>query len=92
MRLHGIVQTAELAENPPGGERVEMLLRLQGVGRGQPRLVVVPFEMLLADPALDPESVPGHGCEAEVEQNAEGRWIVAEIHVAGRSVLRPPDG
>ena len=30
-----------------------MVVRVQGVGAGQPRLLVIPFSVLLADPELD---------------------------------------
>ncbi len=53
MRIRGIVRTATLEENPPGSDRIEMVLRVQGVGPGQPRTLVVPYELLLADPELD---------------------------------------
>lgn len=91
MRLRGIVQTATLQENPPGSEAIELVLRLQGVGPGQPRSVIVPFQLLLDDPSLDPEAAAGHGFEAEVEQAPDGRWIVASISLAQRRVLREPE-
>jgi len=88
MQIHGIVQAATLEENPPGGEAIEMILRVQGVGPGQPRKIVVPFELLLLDPTLEPESVAGHGFEAKVDQAGPGRWEVAQIAFAGGRVLR----
>lgn len=88
MRFRGIVMSAVLDENPPGGERIELTLWLQGVGPGKPRRIVVPYELLLSDPALDAEAVQGHGFEAEVEQDADGRWIVAAIRFADGRVLR----
>ena len=91
MHLRGIVQTATLAEDPPGSDIIEMVLRVQGVGPGQPRTLVVPYELLLQDESLEPESVAGHGFEAEVVEAAPGRWVVAAIAFAQRRVLRSQD-
>jgi hypothetical protein len=90
MQLRGIVMSAVLDENPPGSERIELTLWLQGVGPGKPRRIVVPYELLLSDTTLDAEDVQGHGFEAEVEQDAAGRWIVAAIGFADGRVLRDP--
>jgi hypothetical protein len=91
MRIRGIVRTASLEENPPGSDRIEMILRIQGVGPGQPRTLVVPYELLLADPDLDPEAVPGKRFEAEVDEAEPGRWVVAEIAFAAGQFLRRPE-
>ncbi|HEV3162393.1 MAG TPA: hypothetical protein VGZ22_00020 [Isosphaeraceae bacterium] len=91
MHLRGIVQSAELQENPPGSDTIEMLLRVQGVGPGQPRKILIPFELLLLDPSLDPESVTGHGFEAEVEQTPDARWVISMISFASSRVLRAKD-
>jgi hypothetical protein len=88
MILRGIVQSATLEENPPGSETIEMVLQVQGVGPGQPRRIVVPFSLLLADPGLEPETVAGHGFEAEVENAGGSRWVVRQIGFAARRVLR----
>ena len=58
MRIRGIVRVATLEENPPGSDRIEMLIKVQGVRPEQPRLLVVPYELLLGDEALDAE-LPG---------------------------------
>ena len=55
MQIRGIVQRAELVENPPGSDRIEMVLWGQGVGPNKPRSIVVPYELLLQDPSLDPD-------------------------------------
>ena len=89
MRIHGIVQTVTLCEHPPGSDRIEMLIQAQGVGPNKPRQIVVPFELLVQDTMLDPDSVQGHGFEADVEQDENGRWIVTAIGFARRDVLRP---
>jgi hypothetical protein len=88
MHLHGIVMSATLAENPPGSDRIEMVLRVQGVGPGQPRSVVVPFEVLLNDPTLEPDLVAGHAFQAEVTEEAKHRWVVTKIEFAANRVLR----
>lgn len=91
MLLRGIVQTATLQEHPPGSDQIELVLRVQGVGPGQPRALVVPFHLLLDDPTLDADSMAGHGFQAEVEQAPDGRWMAVEISLAPRRVLREPD-
>jgi hypothetical protein len=88
MHLHGIVMAAELVEEPPESGRIEMHLRLQGVGPSQPRRVVVPFEVLLRDPSLEPESVAGKAFQAEAVEAKPGRWVVVDIAFAERRVLR----
>jgi hypothetical protein len=91
MRIRGIVRTATLEENPPGSEQIEMVVRVQGVGAGQPRVLIVPYEILLHDPSLDPEIVQGKGFQAEVVEDETGRWVVVEISLASGRVLRNPD-
>jgi hypothetical protein len=92
MRIRGIVRTATLEENPPGSDRIEMILRVQGVGPGQPRTLVVPYEVLLADPELDPDAVQGKRFEAEADEDDQGRWVVVEIALATGQFLRKPEG
>ncbi len=91
MRIRGIVQQAELEENPPGSDRIEMIIWGQGVGPDKPRWIVVPYELLLQDPSLEPDHVRGHGFEAQVSQDAAGRWVVEEIGFATGRVLRSWD-
>jgi hypothetical protein len=91
MRIRGIVQSATLQENPPGTDQIEMVLRVQGVGPGQPRILVVPYELLLTDEGLDPDLVPGKGFQAEVGEDPSGRWIVLEVVFAEGRVLRARD-
>jgi hypothetical protein len=88
MQIRGIVRTATLAENPPGTDEIEMTLRVQGVGAGQPRLLIVPYELLLQNPSLDPEVVMGKGFQAEVVELEPGRWVVVDISLASGRVLR----
>jgi hypothetical protein len=89
MRIRGIVRGATLVEEPPGSDEIEMRLELQGVGPGQPRWIVVPYPTLLRFPELDPESVIGHGFQAEIEHEGGKRWVVQSLEIAGATVLRP---
>jgi hypothetical protein len=91
MRLHGIVRAATLTENPPGSDRIEMVLRVQGVRPGQPRVLVVPYELLLGDESLDPDQVLGKGFQADALEDGTGRWVVGAIAMAAGRVLRGPD-
>jgi hypothetical protein len=90
MVLHGIIQTATLAETPPESGNLEIVLKVQGVGPGQPRSLVIPYSLLLADESLDPELMQGRAFEAEVEEDESRHWRVARIAFASR-VLRPPE-
>jgi len=91
MQLRGIVRTATLEENPPGTDQIEMVLRVQGVRPGQPRVLVVPYELLLGDETLDADQVLGKGFQAEAVEDASGRWVVVAIDVAGGRMLRAPE-
>jgi hypothetical protein len=91
MQIRGIARTAMLEENPPGSDRIEMVLRVQGVGPDQPRLLVVPYELLLGESTLDPDLVQGKGFQAEVAEDGAGRWVVSEIAFASGRVLRAPE-
>ncbi len=91
MRIKGIVRTATLEENPPGSDQIEMILKVQGVGAGQPRTLVVPYDLLLGDDSLDPDQVGGKGFEAEADDEGAGRWVVSSIALATGRVLRRPD-
>lgn len=84
LTLHGIVQSAELVEVDPAAGRLELVIRAQGVGPTAPRKLIVPFELLLADETLDPDAIQGKGFEASVVRDANGRWVVAAIALAGR--------
>jgi hypothetical protein len=91
MRIRGIVRTATLEENPPGSDQIEMVLQVQGVGPGQPRVLLVPYEVLLSDPGLDPDLMQGKGFQADVIEDPAGRWVVQEIAMASSRVLRSPE-
>jgi len=88
MHIHGIVMSATLEEAPAGGGAIDMVLRVQGVGAGQPRRIAIPYAWLLRDDTLEPEGIQGHAFQAEVEQEEGGRWIVTSITFAGNRVLR----
>ena len=90
MRIRGIVRVATLEENPPGSDQIEMLIRAQGVRPDQPRLLVIPYKLLLSDDSIEPDQVQGKGFEAEVQEESSGRWIVTEIAFAAGRVLRDP--
>ncbi|HEX8203456.1 MAG TPA: hypothetical protein VF590_23470 [Isosphaeraceae bacterium] len=91
MQLRGIVRAASLEEYPPGGDRVEMVLKVQGVGAGQPRTIIIPFELLLRDQDLEPDAVLGHAFQAEAVEDGPGRWLVTTIAFAQGRILRHPD-
>ncbi len=91
MRIKGIVRSGTLEENPPGSDQIEMTLKVQGVGAGQPRTLVIPYELLLGDQSLDAEEVAGKGFEADAEEHG-GRWIVSWIALATGRVLRREEG
>ncbi len=93
MQIRGIIQSAALEENPPGSDTIELVVWVQGVGRGQPRRLIVPYTLLLDDPTLDPDSIVGHGFEAEAEPDPTDprRWLIARITFASSRVLREPE-
>jgi hypothetical protein len=91
MQLRGIVRSATLEENPPGSDQIELILGVQGVGPGQPRILVVPYALLLEDTSLDPDQVLGKAFQAEAMQDTNGRWIVTAIAVAENRILRDPE-
>ena len=90
MELRGIVRAATLEENPPGTDQIELVLRVQGVKPGQPRVLVVPYELLLKDATLDADQVLGKGFEAQAVEDDSGRWVVTAIAVVGSRILRDP--
>lgn len=88
MQMRGIVMSATLDENPPDSGVVEMNIRVQGVGPGQPRRIVLPFSILIQDESLEPESIQGRGFLAEVTEGSDKRWHVVQIVFAQGRVLR----
>jgi hypothetical protein len=90
MQVRGFIRSAELEERPAGSGTIEMVLKVQGVGPGQPRGLVVPYALLLDDSSLDPDDVVGRSFAAEVGRDTDGRWLVREIALAAK-VLRPEE-
>jgi hypothetical protein len=90
MTLRGFVMSADLEENPPGSDQIELWLRLQGVGPGQPRRIVVPYSYLLTDDTIDTDDVAGRAFEADVEEVEPKRWEVQRLVLVGK-VLRSSD-
>ena len=90
MHLHGIIQTATLEETPPESGNLEIVLKVQGVGPGHPRTLVIPYALLLEDESLDPDAIQGRAFDAEVEQDRSRRWVVSGSP-SPRAVLRPPE-
>ena len=86
MIVRGFIRSADLEERPPGSEQIELMLRVQGVGPGQPRVIVVPHGLLISDPSLDPEAMAGRSFAAEVSVDAEVRWIVSQISLGARAL------
>lgn len=91
MTLKGFIQAAELVEDPAGDDRVMMLLRLQGVSPGQPRKMILPFELLLAQEDLDVDQMAGRAFRAECSAVENGCGIAAAIEVGPSRVLRKPE-
>jgi hypothetical protein len=90
MILRGIVRDAELVENPPGSDTIEMIVRAQGVGPSQPRKFILPFSLLLEDPTLEPESIRGRAFQAELEPGeGDDAPRAASFSIAEQRILRP---
>jgi len=88
MQIRGVIRSADLQEYPPGSDRIEIVIGVQGVGAGQPRRLVIPFEYLLKNEGIDPEDLAGRGFLAEVIEEENLRWVISEIALASK-VLRP---
>ena len=65
-----------------------MVLDVQGVGVGQPRRLVIPFEYLVNNEGIEPEDLAGRGFLADVVENEGSRWVVTELALTSK-VLRP---
>jgi hypothetical protein len=89
MHLHGIIQTATLEEIPADSGNIEIVLKIQGVGPGQPRKITIPYTLLLQDETIDPETIQGRAFSAEVDQDPGGRWLITSITFASRILRRP---
>ncbi len=90
MTLRGFIRSAELLQDPHDENRVNLMASVQGVSPGQPRKILVPFEILLTLEDLDPDTVGGRAFRAEVETVENGAGIVTAIEVGPARVLREP--
>ena len=91
MTLRGFIRSAELLQDPHDENRVHLTASVQGVGPGQPRRILIPFEILLTLDDLDPDTVGGRAFRAEVETVENGTGIVTAIEVGPGRVLRDPE-
>ena len=90
MTIKGFIQSAELVQDPADEDRVMMVARVQGVGAGQPRKILIPFEILVAQDDLEPETMAGRAFNAVYEQIDQAAAIVTAIEVRPGRVLRRP--
>ncbi|MCY2934099.1 MAG: hypothetical protein NT172_08040 [Planctomycetota bacterium] len=90
MTLKGFIQSAELVEDSSGPDRVMMIVRVQGVGPGQPRKILVPFEILVEQDELDAETMAGRAFRAECTGVENAMGLVNAIEVGPARVLRNP--
>lgn len=90
MTIKGFIQSAELVQDPADEDRVMMVARVQGVGAGQPRKILIPFEILVAQDDLEPETMAGRAFNAVYEQIDQAAAIVTAIEVGPGRVLRRP--
>lgn len=91
MTIKGFIQSAELVEDLNGPDRVMMLLKVQGVGPGQPRKLLIPFEILVAQDELDPDRLAGCAFRAAYENVSQATALIEAIEVGAGRVLRDPD-
>ncbi len=91
MTLKGFIQSAELVEDTSGPDRVMMIVRVQGVGPGQPRKILIPFEILIVQDDLEAETMGGRAFRAECSGVETALGMVTAIEVGPSRVLRNPD-
>jgi hypothetical protein len=91
MTLKGFIQSAELVEDTSGADRVMMIVRVQGVGPGQPRKILIPFEILIVQDDLEAETMGGRAFRAECSGVENAMGMVTAIEVGPSRVLRNPD-
>ena len=91
MTLRGLIRSAELHQDPADENRVHLIAAVQGVGPGQPRKILIPFEILVAQEDLDPDTMAGRAFRAEVGAIENGLGIVLGIEVGPGRVLREPE-
>jgi len=89
--IKGFIQSAELLQDPASDDRVMMVARVQGVGPGQPRKILIPFEILIAQEDLDPETMAGRAFMGSYEQVIEATALINYIEVGPARILRRPE-
>jgi len=88
MTIRGFIRSAELLQDPASEDRVNLLAAVQGVGPGQPRKILIPFEILVAQDDLDPDQLAGRAFRAEILCVENGTGIIAAIEVGPGRILR----
>ncbi len=88
MTIRGFIRSAELLQDPSSEDRVHLVAAVQGVGPGQPRKILIPFEILVAQDDLDPDLLAGRAFRAEIANVENGTGIVAAIKVGPGRILR----
>lgn len=91
MTLRGFIRSAELVQDPEDENRVHLVAGVQGVSPGQPRKIRVPFEILVAQEDLDPDTLAGRAFRAEIGAVDHGTGHVLAIEVGPGRVLRDPE-
>ncbi|MFM7593907.1 MAG: hypothetical protein ACKO85_19135 [Isosphaeraceae bacterium] len=92
MTIKGFIQSADLLQDPASEDRVMMIARVQGVGPGQPRKILIPFEILVAQEDLDPNTMAGRTFLGSYDQVIEGTALITYLEVGPGRVLRRPEG
>lgn len=91
MTIRGFIRSAELLQDPGSEERVHLAAAVQGVAPGQPRKILIPFEILIAHDEIDPDTIAGRAFRAEIASVENGLGIVAAIEVGPGRILREPE-
>jgi hypothetical protein len=91
MMIKGFIQSAELVEDTSDADRVMMVARVQGVGAGQPRKILIPFEILVAQDDLDPDTMAGRAFLGTYEEVIQAMALIQTIEVGPSRVLRKPE-
>jgi len=89
--IKGFIRHAELREDPADADRVQLIASVQGVGPGQPRKILIPFEILVTHDELDADHMAGRAFRAEFETVDNGAGVVTAIEVGPSRVLREGD-
>ncbi len=92
MTIKGFIQSADLLQDPADENKVMLLARVQGVGQGQPRKILIPFELLVQQEDLDPDNMVGRAFLAHYDEVIQATAIINSIEVGPGRVLRKPEG